>query len=119
MQAVDQEQEEVRYLGDRARDIADRDDFWLVAVPPFPGGEERHAAPGGVAADGPAYVEMAAALALARLTVALAQTAGDLADQEPHLLDLARLDPRQRRVAQDLVAQVLGLFAAVQHQRLW
>src|SRR6266702_4999648 len=95
MQAVDQQQEEIRNLGHRPRDVAERDDFWFVAVPPLPGGQERHAAPGGVAADGPAYIEMAAALALARLAVALAQAAGDLADQQPHLLDLTRLDPRQ------------------------
>ncbi len=36
----------------------------------------------------------------------------------PHLLDLPRLDPRQRRVAQNLVAQVFGFLAPVQHQRL-
>ena len=61
---------------------------------------------------------MAAALALARLAVALTQATGDLADQMPHLLDLPRLDPRQRRIAQDLVAQVLGLFPPIQHQCL-
>ena len=51
---------------------------------------------------------MAAALPLARLGVALAQAACDLADQPPHLLDLPRLDPRQWRVGQDFVAQVFG-----------
>src|SRR5438105_1680343 len=115
MQAVDQQQEEIRNPGHRPRDVADRDDLRLVAMPPLPGGEERDAAPGGVAADGPAYIEMAAALALARLAVALAQPAGDLADQEPHLLDLTRFDPRQRRVAQDLVAEVFGFLAPIQH----
>ena len=61
---------------------------------------------------------MAAALALARFRVALAQAAGDLADQRAHLLDLPRLDPGERRVAQNLVAQVFGLLAAIKQQRL-
>ena len=63
-------------------------------------------------------IEMAAALPFARLAEALAQPSGDLTDQTPHLFDLPRLDPGQRRVAQDLVAEVFGFFAAVQHQRL-
>ena len=63
-------------------------------------------------------VEMAAPLPLARLAVALAQPPRDGADQGLHLLDLAAFEPRQRRVAQDFVAQVFGLLAAVQHQRL-
>ena len=61
---------------------------------------------------------MAAALALARLGVALAQPPRDLADQSAHLLDLPRLDPGQRRIAQDLVAQIFGFLAAVEQQRL-
>jgi adenylosuccinate lyase len=84
----------------------------------LPGGEEGHAAPGRVSPQRAADVEMAAALALARLGVALAQAAGDLADQRAHLLHLARLDAGKRRIAQDLVAQVLGLLAAVEQQRL-
>ncbi len=84
----------------------------------LPGREEGDAAPRGVAPQGPAHIEMAAALALARLAVALAQPARDLANQMPHLLDLPRLDPGQRRVAQDLVAQIFGFLASIQHQRL-
>src|SRR5947209_8137123 len=61
MQAVDQQQEEVRDFRHRARDVADRYDLRLVAMSALPGGEERYAAPGGVAADGAADVEMAAA----------------------------------------------------------
>src|SRR5260370_24310061 len=61
---------------------------------------------------------MAAPLALAGLAVALAQAACDPANQTPHLLDLPRLDPGQWRVAQDLVAQILGFLAPVQQQRL-
>src|SRR3954468_11369453 len=102
MQAVDQQQEEIGHPCHRTRDGAQRDDLRLVAVPPLPGGEERHAAPGRVAPDGRADFEMAAALALARFTVSLAQASRDLADQEPHLLDLPRLDPGQRCVAQYL-----------------
>jgi hypothetical protein len=115
---VDQQQEEIGHPRHRTRDVAECYDLRPVAVPAFPGGEERYAAPGGVAADGAANVEMAAALPLAWLGVALAQPAGDLADQMPHLLDLPRLDPRQRRIAQNLVAQVFRLLAPVQHQRL-
>src|ERR1700744_5723607 len=84
----------------------------------LPGGEERHAAPGGVAAKRTADIEMPAALALARLGIALAQPSRDLADQRAHLLDLPGLEPRHRRVPQDLVAQILGLLAAVEQQRL-
>src|SRR5258707_13643718 len=84
----------------------------------FPGREEGNAAPRGVAAQRPTHIEMAAALPLARLAVALAQPARDLANQMPHLLDLARLDPRQWRVAQNLVAQILGFLTPVQQQRL-
>src|SRR5580692_11524923 len=104
MQGVDQQQEEIGNLCDRARDVANRDDLGPVAAAALPGGEEGNAAPGGIAAHGAAHVEMAAALPLARLAVALAQATRDLPDQPAHLLDLARLDPRQRRVAQDFVA---------------
>ena len=38
--------------------------------------------------------------------------------RRPHLLDLPRLDPRQRRVGQNFVAQVFGFLAPVEHQRL-
>src|SRR3954464_6309460 len=61
---------------------------------------------------------MAAPLALARLAVALPQAAGDLADQMPHLLDLPRFDPRQWRIAQNLVTEIFCLLAPVEHQRL-
>ena len=118
VQAVDQQQEEIGDPRHRAGDVAKRDDLRLVAVPSFPGGEEGHAAPCGVAPEGPAHVEMAAPLALARLAVALAQPARDLADQMPHLLDLPRFDPRQWRVAQDFVAEVFGFLAPVEQQRL-
>jgi hypothetical protein len=57
---------------------------------------------------------MAAALPLARLAEAFAQAPRHLADQRAHLLDLARLDPGERRIAQDFVAEVLGFLAAVQ-----
>src|SRR3954447_26301756 len=110
---MDQQQEEVGYPRHRARQVAECDDLWPVAMPAFPGGEERHAGPGGVTAAGAAHVEMAAALTLARLGVALAQAARDLADQTAHLFDLPRFDPRQRRVGQDFVAQVFGFLAPV------
>src|SRR4051794_30598921 len=118
MQAMDQEQEEIRDARDRARDIADRDDLRLVAMPALPGGEKRHAAPGGVAAKRAADVEMAATLSLARLGIALAQAARDLPDQRAHLFDLSRVDARQRRVAQHLVAQILRFLAAIKRERL-
>src|SRR5665213_3715892 len=118
MQGVDQQQEEIGNFGYRARDVAKRYDLRPVAVLAFPGRQERNAAPGGVAAHGAANVEVAAALTLARLAVALPQAPRDLPDQAAHLLDLPRLDPRQRRVAQDFVAQVFGLLASVQQQRL-
>ena len=70
----------------------------------LPGGEEWHAAPGGISANGAADIEMAAALALARLAEAFAQAPRDLTDQQPHLRDLTLLQPRHRRIAQDLVA---------------
>src|SRR5690349_14790286 len=84
----------------------------------LPGGEEGHAASGGVAAQRAADVEMAAALALARLRIALAQAAGDLANEGAHLRDLAPLDPGERRVAQDLVAEVFGLLAGIECKAL-
>ncbi len=118
VQAVDQQQEEIRHLGHRARDIADRHDLGPVTPTAFPGGEEGNAAPGDVAADRAANVEMTAALALARLAVALAQPARDLADQCAHLLDLPWLQLIEWRVAQDLVAQLFLFFAPVQQQRL-
>ena len=61
---------------------------------------------------------MAAALALAGLAVTLAQPSRDGVDQGLHLFDLPSFKPRQRRVAQDLVAQVFAFLAAVEHQRL-
>src|SRR5207237_8883690 len=92
-QAVDQQQEEIRNPRHRTRDVAECYDLWSVAVPAFPGGEKRYAAPGGISPDGAANVEMAAALALARLAVALAQATGGPADQLPHRPDLPRLHP--------------------------
>src|SRR4029077_3285669 len=118
MQAVDQQQEEIRNPRHRTRDVAEGNDLRLVAMLALPGGEERNAAPRGDTASGPANNAMAAALPFARLAVALAQAACDLANQMPHLLDLPRLDPGKRRVAQDLVAQIFGFLASVQHQRL-
>ena len=118
VQAVDQQQEEIRDAGDRTGDVAQRHDPGPVAMLALPGGEEGNAAPGGISSQRAAHVEMAAALALARLRVALAQAAGDLADQRAHLLDLPRLDPGERRVAQNLVAQVFGLLAPIKQQRL-
>src|SRR5215207_11664356 len=87
MQAVNQQQEEIRHPRHRAGDVAQRHDFWPVAMFPFPRGEEGHAAPRRVAPKSPADVEMAAALPLARLAVTLAQPARDIADQRAHLLD--------------------------------
>src|ERR1700682_4392627 len=118
MQAVDQEQEEIGNPRHRPRDVAEGHDLRLVAMLALPGGEEGNAAPRGVAAQRPAHVEMAAPLVFARLAVALAQAACDLANQTPHLLDLPRLDPGQWRVAQDLVAEVLGFLTPVQETRL-
>src|SRR5438105_15265021 len=99
VQAVDQEQEEIRHPRHRAGDVAQRHDLWPVAMLALPRGEEGDAAPRRVAPQRPAHVKMAAALALARLAVALAKPARDVADQGAHLLDLPRFDPRQRRVA--------------------
>ena len=42
---------------------------------------------------------MSAALTLARLRIALAQAARDLADERAHFRDLAPLDARERRIA--------------------
>src|SRR3954447_7678990 len=106
VEAVDQQQEEIRHPRHRAGYVAQRDDLWPVSMLAFPGGQERNAAPRRVAPQGAAHVEMAAALPLAWLAVAFAQAPRDLADQGAHLLDLTRLDARQRRIAQNLVAQV-------------
>ncbi len=118
MQAVDQQQEEIRDPGDRSADVAQRDDPRLLAMFALPSGQERNAAPCGVAADGTADVEMAAPRPFARLAVAFAQPARDLADQQAHLLGLPLVELRHRRVAKDFVAQVFTLFAPIQKQRL-
>src|SRR5882757_459890 len=104
MQRMDQEQEEVGHLSDRTRYVANGNDPGPVTVLALPRREEGHTAPGGVAAQCAADVEMAAALALARFRIALAQPPRDLADQRAHLRDLAPFDTRERRVAQDVVA---------------
>src|SRR5882724_3106969 len=106
MQAVDQQQKEVGHLRHRSRDIADRHDLRPVAVAALPRGEEWDATPGGVAPKRPPDVEMPAALALAGLAVTLAQPSRDGADQGLHLLDLPALEARERRVAQDFMAEV-------------
>jgi len=84
----------------------------------FPRGEERHAAPGGVATKRPSGVEMPAPLALAGLAVALAQPSRDGTDQDLHLLDLAALEAGERRATQDFVAEIFGFLASVEQQRL-
>src|SRR5437762_14287770 len=114
MQAVDQEQEEIGHLRHRSGDIAQRHDLRPVAVAAFPRGEERHAAPGGVATKRLSGVEMPAPLALAGLAVALAQPSRDGTDQNLHLLDLSALEAGKRRVTQDFVAEVFGFLASVE-----
>ena len=112
------QQEEIRNPRHRAGDVAQRDDLRLVAVAALPGGEERHAAPGGVASDACGERRdgrgAGACAAWSSVRAAGARSGGSA----PHLLDLPRLDPRQRRIAQDLVAQVFGFLAPVQQQRL-
>src|SRR4051812_3437980 len=118
VQGVDQQQEEIGYLRDRAGDVADRNDFRPVAVLALPRREEGHAAPSCVAAERAADVEMAATLALARLRIALAQAACDLPDEGAHLGNLAPLDAGKRCIAQDLVTEIFGLLAGIKGKSL-
>src|SRR3954452_20536110 len=118
VQRVDQEQEEIRDLRDRARNVAECHDLRSVAMLALPGREKGDAAPRGIAAQRAADVEMTAPLALAWFRIALAQAPCDLADESAHLRDMAPFDAGERGVAQNLVAQVFSLLPGIERKPL-
>ena len=64
-----------------------------------------------------ADVEMTAALALARLRIALTKPSRDLADQRPHLCDLAPLDAGAQRVVRAIDLAPVGIEQGVPPRR--
>ena len=103
--AVEEQQQEARDVGDRARHVADGDDPGPLDLLAAPDDVEQQTVELDVATDGVAHVEHPALRDPSAARMHGDQAFGELAHQLLHEAEVAHLDARQRSLLQDFLAE--------------